>query len=101
MGGLALSKKQKTVDTKAPKLGATLRIARDVVAEEGWSALYRGLSPNLVGNMAGWSLYFMLYVSPHQPVLLIGMIWDGRRGGGLETKYTPYLLDFLPLPFPF
>ncbi len=45
-----------------PKLGASLRIARDVALKEagGWRALYRGLTPNAVGNMASWGLYFML-----------------------------------------
>ncbi|KZT62132.1 mitochondrial carrier [Calocera cornea HHB12733] len=27
----------------------------------GWAALYRGLGPNAVGNLAGWGLYFMWY----------------------------------------
>lgn len=49
-------------DYKAPRLGASWRIARDVAMNEGRGALYRGLAPNLVGNMTSWSLYFMLYV---------------------------------------
>lgn len=49
-------------DYKAPRLGASWKIARDVAMNEGRGALYRGLAPNLVGNMASWSLYFMLYV---------------------------------------
>lgn len=49
-------------DYKAPRLGASWRIARDVAMNEGRGALYRGLAPNLVGNMASWSMYFMLYV---------------------------------------
>lgn len=51
-------------DYKKPRLGASWRIGRDVVMNEGRGALYRGLAPNLVGNMASWSLYFMLYVLP-------------------------------------
>lgn len=51
-------------DYKTPRLGASWRIARDVAMNEGRGALYRGLAPNLVGNMASWSLYFMLYVLP-------------------------------------
>ncbi|CUS11190.1 unnamed protein product [Tuber aestivum] len=60
-------------ENRRPKLGATWRIARNVVANEGRGALYRGLSPNLVGNMTSWGLFFMLYgeikseVTNHKP----------------------------------
>ncbi|PUU73654.1 mitochondrial carrier domain-containing protein [Tuber borchii] len=48
-------------ESRTPKLGATWRIARNVIANEGRGALYRGFSPNLVGNMTSWGLFFMLY----------------------------------------
>ena len=34
------------------------QILRD---EAGFRALYRGLSPNLVGNSVSWALYFLWY----------------------------------------
>jgi solute carrier family 25 folate transporter 32 len=34
---------------------------RDIVRRDGYSGLYRGLSPNVVGNSASWGLYFLWY----------------------------------------
>lgn len=46
------------------RFGATLQVARDALKEgAGYKALYRGMVPNMVGSMASWGLYFMLYVS--------------------------------------
>ncbi len=42
----------------------SLRILRTLITTEGPSpfrSLYRGLTPNLVGNSLGWSLYFLWY----------------------------------------
>ncbi|EPQ27244.1 uncharacterized protein PFL1_05167 [Pseudozyma flocculosa PF-1] len=33
----------------------------DIVRTDGWKGLYRGLSPNVVGNSASWGLYFLWY----------------------------------------
>ncbi|KAJ1673124.1 mitochondrial FAD carrier protein flx1, partial [Spiromyces aspiralis] len=41
--------------------GRTVRTAKSVAAADGWRGLYRGLSPNLAGNMASWGLYFAYY----------------------------------------
>lgn len=48
----------------APRLGSSLAVARHVLVREGagWRGLYRGLSPNVVGNMTSWGLYFLLCV---------------------------------------
>lgn len=48
------------------RLGASWALARHILRREGGGAgalgaLYRGLTPNLVGNTAGWSLYFTFY----------------------------------------
>ncbi|CAO1638979.1 unnamed protein product [Sympodiomycopsis kandeliae] len=32
-----------------------------IVKTDGWKGLYRGLSPNVVGNSASWGLYFLWY----------------------------------------
>ncbi|PWN26676.1 mitochondrial carrier [Jaminaea rosea] len=34
---------------------------RRIVQQGGWTGLYRGLSPNVVGNSASWGLYFLWY----------------------------------------
>lgn len=44
--------------------GASLAVFRTIFHNEGptrLAALYRGLTPNLVGNSAGWALYFLWY----------------------------------------
>lgn len=33
----------------------------DIVKDDGWKGLYRGLSPNVAGNSASWGLYFLWY----------------------------------------
>lgn len=48
--------------TKA-RLGTGVYLAlRDAVRLDGWSGLYRGLVPNLVGGAGSWGLYFLLCV---------------------------------------
>lgn len=45
-------------------LGSSLRTLRLIIKNEGpthFAALYRGLTPNLVGNSASWGLYFLWY----------------------------------------
>lgn len=60
-------------NTTPNKLGASLAVIRDIARNEAVSregsvagsklrAFYRGLTPNIVGNTAGWALYFMWYV---------------------------------------
>ncbi|PWN19233.1 mitochondrial carrier, partial [Microstroma glucosiphilum] len=34
---------------------------REIVKRDGFAGLYRGLSPNVVGNSASWGLYFLWY----------------------------------------
>ena len=34
---------------------------RNIVQRDGWTGLYRGLAPNVVGNSASWGLYFLFY----------------------------------------
>ncbi|KAH0355854.1 hypothetical protein KCU83_g1544, partial [Aureobasidium melanogenum] len=43
-------------------LGDSVRIVKNIVKNEGgYSALYRGLMPNMVGNSVSWALYFLWY----------------------------------------
>lgn len=37
------------------------RALRAIVRRDGFTGLYRGLSPNVVGNSASWGLYFLWY----------------------------------------
>ena len=53
------------VDTSAhPLINSSRAVFRDILRNEGptrLAALYRGLTPNLVGNSCGWALYFLWY----------------------------------------
>jgi solute carrier family 25 (mitochondrial folate transporter), member 32 len=53
------------VDTSShPLLNSSRAVFRDILRNEGptrLAALYRGLTPNLVGNSSGWALYFLWY----------------------------------------
>ncbi|RMJ21870.1 carrier protein [Aspergillus sp. HF37] len=44
------------------RVGGSLRVIRDIAQHEGGAAaLYRGLTPNLVGNSSSWAVYFLCY----------------------------------------
>ncbi|KAJ9116036.1 hypothetical protein QFC20_000705 [Naganishia adeliensis] len=50
------------VESTKPRLGTAVYSAlRDCVKQDGWSGLYRGLMPNLVGGASSWGLYFLFY----------------------------------------
>lgn len=52
-----------TVDRSSySRVGGSLRVIRDIAQHEGGAAaLYRGLTPNLVGNSSSWAIYFLCY----------------------------------------
>lgn len=52
-----------TVDRSSySRVGGSLRMIRDIAQHEGGAAaLYRGLTPNLVGNSSSWAIYFLCY----------------------------------------
>lgn len=62
---LDIIKTRMQLDTSSsPLLNSSRSVFRDILRNEGPTrirALYRGLSPNLFGNSAGWGLYFMWY----------------------------------------
>ncbi|MCJ1405141.1 hypothetical protein MMC11_008367 [Xylographa trunciseda] len=44
------------------RLGSSSRVVQQILRNEGGClALYRGLSPNLIGNSVSWALYFLWY----------------------------------------
>lgn len=50
--------------TQHTVLGSSLKVLRGLLHNEGptrLASLYRGLTPNLIGNSAGWALYFLWY----------------------------------------
>jgi solute carrier family 25 (mitochondrial folate transporter), member 32 len=50
--------------TSQSRIGSSLQVLRGIIHNEGptrLSALYRGLTPNLLGNSLGWALYFLWY----------------------------------------
>lgn len=44
-----------------PAYRGTVHAVRSIVQQEGWQALYAGLSPALLGAGLSWSLYFAAY----------------------------------------
>lgn len=62
---LDIIKTRMQLDTSPnPLLNSSRSVLKDILQNEGPTrigALYRGLSPNLVGNMSGWALYFLWY----------------------------------------
>jgi len=45
-----------------PPLGsAALTSIKEILGKDGFLGLYRGLTPNMVGNAASWGFYFMWY----------------------------------------
>ncbi|KAL6245146.1 mitochondrial FAD carrier protein flx1 [Rhinocladiella similis] len=62
---LDIIKTRLQVDTSAhPLFNSSRSVLHDILRNEGptrIAALYRGLTPNLVGNSAGWALYFLWY----------------------------------------
>jgi len=62
---LDIIKTRMQLDTSSsPLLNSSRSVFRDILRNEGPTrirALYRGLSPNLLGNSAGWGLYFLWY----------------------------------------
>jgi len=62
---LDIIKARMQLDTSPnPLMNSTRSVFADILRNEGPTrirALYRGLSPNLLGNTAGWGLYFLWY----------------------------------------
>ena len=43
-------------------IGGSVSIVRDIIRKEGAvQGLYRGLTPNIIGNSISWGLYYMYY----------------------------------------
>ncbi|RPB25295.1 mitochondrial folate carrier protein [Terfezia boudieri ATCC MYA-4762] len=83
-------------NTTPTKLGASLALIGDIARNEAvpgagsevgnkLRALYRGLTPNVLGNTAGWALYFMWYGE-------FKSLLAAYRGGPTELGSTDYLL---------
>ncbi|RMD42529.1 hypothetical protein DV735_g2597, partial [Chaetothyriales sp. CBS 134920] len=83
---LDIIKTRLQVDTSAhPLLNSSRSVLRDLLRNEGPSriaALYRGLSPNLAGNSAGWALYFMFYQHAQDTVRRVRHYGPGQRLSG-------------------
>ena len=62
---------------------SSLSTARGLVVKEGWRSLWKGLTPNLVGNTVAWGSYFFLYNQAKARL----QSWKGGR----ELRTTDYL----------
>lgn len=62
---LDIIKTRMQLDTSAhPLLNSSRSVLQDILRNEGptrIAALYRGLTPNVLGNASGWGLYFLWY----------------------------------------
>lgn len=62
---LDIIKTRMQLDTSPnPLLNSSRSVLKDILRNEGptrIAALYRGLTPNLLGNASGWALYFLWY----------------------------------------
>lgn len=55
-----------------------------MASEGGYQAVYRGLTPNLVGNSASWALYFLCY---DQTKAFVSILRNGA-----ELSYSDFFL---------
>lgn len=87
---LDIIKTRMQLDTSPnPLMNSTRSVFRDILRNEGPTrirALYRGLSPNLLGNSAGWGLYFLWYKQGQDLVRTV-------RGYSQDQKFSS--LDYL------
>lgn len=81
---------RRLVDTTShPLLNSSRAVLRDVWRNEGptrIAALYRGLGVNLIGNSAGWALYFLWYGQAKDII---------KRYRGYETTQNLTAVDYL------
>ena len=47
--------------TSSSQIGTSIQLTRRILKDGGPTALYRGLSPNIIGNSVSWAFYFMCY----------------------------------------
>ncbi|KAJ9660686.1 mitochondrial FAD carrier protein flx1 [Neophaeococcomyces mojaviensis] len=101
---LDIIKTRMQLDTSAhPLRNSTQSVLRDILQNEGptrIAALYRGLTPNLLGNSLGWALYFLWYkqgqdlvrytrgYSLDQQLTSIDYIAASAGAGGLSALLT-------------
>ena len=86
--------------TKNPFLGTSLRTLTSIIRTERPLALYRGLTPNLLGNSSSWALYFLWYAqaqdlirsyrhySPSQPLTTPDYLLASSASGTLTAILT-------------
>ena len=72
-----------SMPTAVPVPLSSLSTVRLLVAAEGWRSLWKGLTPNLVGNTLAWGCYFFLYNQAKGRLQ--------RWKGGRELRTTDYL----------
>jgi len=89
--------------TSTSRLGSSLHVLRGIIHNEGptrISALYRGLTPNLLGNSLGWALYFLWYrqaqnvirsyrgYQPSTPLTSLDYLTASAASGTLGAVFT-------------
>jgi solute carrier family 25 folate transporter 32 len=70
-------------------MGHSIKILRDMWTKEGRTrGLFRGLSPNLIGNSSTWAIYWGFYES-------IKKFQREQRGGEGEESHVNTTSDYL------
>lgn len=101
---LDIIKTRMQLDTSShPLLNSSRSVLRDILRNEGptrIAALYRGLTPNLLGNSTGWALYFLWYkqgqdlvrytrgYTRDQPMTNVDYLVASAGAGGLSALLT-------------
>lgn len=71
--------------TEAPRLGDSCRLLWAIAqGEGGYLAVYRGLTPNVLGNCTSWALYFLFYDQAKRAI--------GGARSRLELSYADFFL---------
>lgn len=66
--------------SSSSRIGGSLRIICDISQHEGGiTALYRGLSPNIIGNSTSWAIYFLCYGKSKDAVRTFRAPSDGHE----------------------
>ena len=73
----------------------SLHAARLLVHNEGWAALYKGLTPNLLGNAMAWGLYFFGFelikrnMSQSEPMRFVQMVSNPAHLPSAASSLSP------------
>lgn len=69
---------------RSSRVGNSFRLLRQVVRQEhGLNGLYRGFTPNVIGNATSWSIWFLCYGQAKDRL----RDWNGKEGPLSSSEY--------------